>query len=670
MNIVFEPLLPTWALILCALVLTGALAMFAMRAPRLLWLRAGAATLFVLALAHPVERTEIRERRSDIGLIVLDRSDSMDIADRRADAERAAAALQRTKGGIEWRLVEAPGTNGGGTALAGPIESAAANLPAGRLGAIVVITDGISADAPHADILPRSVPLHVLIAGEKELDDRRLVVEQVPPYSVAGQDAEIGIRVDDPAGGRIPLRIETSAGAVAEQTVTAGAVTRISLPIDRRGRLDVALSVPGRDGEATAINNRALATLNGVTERLRVLLVSGVPYPGGRVWRDVFKSDPNVDLVHFTILRLPSSFDPTPPQDLALIPFPVEELFEERLEHFDLIIFDRFDMTQLMSPVYFTRLAERVRQGGGLLVVAGDEFGDRNSIARTPLASILPARPNGENMRTPYRPALTDVGRRHPVTAALPALWGDTEWGRWSMLAGIDVERGDALMSAPNGRPLLVLAREREGRVGLLASTDTWWWARAVEGAGPRDELLRRTAHWLMQEPDLDEEQLIASGSADGIEIVSRGVEPVSEIVLRSPDGNERIVPLPRREDGVRGAQLSGLATGLYAVGDGLRSRFALVGNAAELSEVQARAEPLGDTARASGGGTFWLTDGRPEVRRRAEGDDMAGNDWLGVARREGGALIAVRTGSLVPPGLLLALSAGLLALSWWRERR
>ncbi|MGB3724090.1 MAG: hypothetical protein WA979_14890, partial [Pacificimonas sp.] len=379
----FAPLLPTWALLVGGIALAAALIMLAVRSPRLLWPRALVAAIIALIVANPLLRDDIREPTNDIGLILHDQSGSMDIGERAEQADAAIAAL-RTKGsGIDWRVAPVREEMGKATAMGAGVEAALSTIPRARLGGVIVVSDGISTDGVDANTLPADVPLHLLIAGDRDMIDRRLIVESVPPYTVMGEDAQITVRIEDSGSAPVDLTWRSSDGQVWRQAVETNIPVTLSIPIDRRGPLDVALSVAAAEGEEVLVNNRALARLNGVTDRLSVLLVSGIPYPGGRLWRDLFKADPNIDLVHFTILRLPSSFDPTPPDQLALIPFPVEELFQERLADFDLIIFDRFDLTELMSPLYFQNLADRVETGGGLLVVAGPEYQNRNSVAYT-----------------------------------------------------------------------------------------------------------------------------------------------------------------------------------------------------------------------------------------------------------------------------------------------
>lgn len=661
-----EPLLPAWTVALVAAVLFASALIAAHRARRLAPLRALVALAALLLLLNPVRRIEEREPQRDVAVVVVDRSRSMTVNGGSASADKALATLRRSAPDIEWRVVEARPAPGQPTRLLPTLDEALRTVPAERLAGALLLTDGIVRERPDAALLPADRPLHLLAAGDPNVRDRRLIVTRVPPYSVVGRPATISLRIDDGRSASGTARIEWLVDGVAQpaRDVPIGETITLPVAVERRGPIEIALSVAAMaGGEATLVNNRALVRLNGVRDRLRVLLVSGVPYAGGRVWRDTLKSDPNIDLVHFTILRLPSSYDPTPTDQLALIPFPVEELFEQQLPRFDLVILDRFGLTELLSPGYFGRLSAYVRDGGGMLVVAGDEYAEPGGLPDTFLRDILPALPVGPVVTRNFTPALSDVGRRHPVTAGLRS-----PWGAWGEQADVRSSSAQVLMTGIDGRPLLMLGRQGKGRIGLLASTSVWWWARAVDGDGPRDELLRRTVHWLMQEPDLAEDRLDVSARGRRIDIVARGVNPPVAVQLTGPDGGSRTVALPPRGS-VNAASAPVSADGLYRVDGGGLRRFVLAGDVAELSEVRPRAEPLEVMAKGSGGGTFLLSDSLPNVRRTDAGERQHGGNWLGLVRNEGGRLIGVREEPLLPAWAAWGLLTALLAAAWWRER-
>ncbi len=227
------------------------------------------------------------------------------------------------------------------------------------------------------------------------------------------------------------------------------------------------------------------------------------------------KSDAAVDLVHFTILRPPEKHDGTPINQLSLIAFPTRELFSEKINDFDLIIFDRYQHRGLLQLPYYDNIARYVEEhGGALLVAAGDDYAGNLSLFRTPLSPVLPAIPTGRVLSEPFKAKLTGDGRKHPVTQGLAGAGtvnGQPTWGRWFRQVEVQPEHGRTLMDGAENEPLLVLDHKGKGRVALLTSDQAWLWARGYEGGGPHSDLLRRLSHWLMKEPDLEEERLIAS---------------------------------------------------------------------------------------------------------------------------------------------------------------
>jgi len=291
----------------------------------------------------------------------------------------------------------------------------------------------------------------------------------------------------------------------------------------------------------------------GVRENLRVLLVSGKPHAGERTWRNLLKSDAAVDLVHFTILRPPQKQDGTPINELSLIAFPTRELFSQKIKEFDLIVFDRYEHRGILQLLYYDNIARYVeRHGGALLVGAGEAYAGQQSIVRTPLFPVLPAMPTGNIIEQPFRPRLTKDGVRHPVTHDLPG--GDINtpnWGRWYRQIDVIRERGRTVMQGVRDKPLLVLDRKGKGRVALLTSDQAWLWARKFDGGGPHTQLLRRLVHWLMKEPDLEEERLRATarGLNITIERLTMGDE-VPNVTASEPGGKTSTLALAEAAPG------------------------------------------------------------------------------------------------------------------------
>ncbi|MBC7768009.1 MAG: hypothetical protein H7124_04425, partial [Phycisphaerales bacterium] len=530
-----------------------------------------------------------------------------------------AAALAREPG-LEVRVRE---TRGGadGTMITSVIEDALSDVARDRIGGVVVITDGQAADPPAEPGELRELgPAHILIVGDPERGDRRLELVSAPTFGIVDEPMRITGRVID-EGSNAPVRVRVSIDGVrvTETAARANQEFSVNVRLPKRGRNMIVVEAEEGPREITLTNNRAAFAANGVRDRLRVLLVTGEPHQGARVWRNLLKSDPAVDLVHFSILRPPDKQDFTPLNELALIPFPTEELFERRLNEFDLIIFDRYRRRGILQAYYFASIARRVEQGGALLITAGEAEAGVDGVYRTALAGILPSQPTGSISTSPYRPAPTALGRRHPVVRGLPS---PERWGRWTMQVDAQATGGQTILQGAGGAPLLVLDRAGEGRVAQLWSDQPWLWARGYDGGGPHGELLRRLAHWLMQEPELEDERLTLEPGPRGLEIERSTLAPaVGAIELIAPSGERSTVSLGESAPGLFTGEAATDEQGLYEARSGNLRAFAAVGplNPREAAALAADPEILRPFANATGGSVV-LTgeDGRrlPDVRR------------------------------------------------------
>ncbi len=698
-EILFDPLIPwPWIAVIGAVAAVLIVYVVARRGRGGL-LRALAMTALLLGLANPRVVLEERTPRSDLAVIVVDDSRSMAATDRDRQAEAARRRIVdglQGESNLEVRVVRAGGDAAmDRTDLFGTVRRIAAEDVEGRLAGLVVITDGQVHDAPAAPRFPDlGAPAHILLAGRRDARDRRLAIDAAPAYGLVGSRVDIKFRVEDlmpssdgaadaaaEASKKAPIPVTAFVDGEAVQVlrVRANAPATFSLTIPRAGASVVELAVPAEAGEISAANNRAAMIVNGVRDRLRVLLVSGQPHPGERTWRNLLKSDPGVDLIHFTILRPPDKHDVTPLRELALIVFPVQQLFEEKIDEFDLIIFDRYVLRGVLPAQYLQRVADFVADGGALLLSVGPEFAGPRSLARTPLRTILPGLPTGRTIETPFRPAVTDVGGRHPITRTLGAAAEDTRddgapaWGRWFRAIDTDTARGTEVLSGPEGEPILIVDRVGEGRVALLTSDHLWLWARGYDGGGPHAELLRRLAHWLMREPDLEEERLRAEIDNGRLLVERYSMQPGGgQVTITAPDGSLRQVALEDGADGVARGEIAAPAAGVYRVDDGDMRAMAVAGtiDPPELRDLRTTDTHLRPFAEATGGAVFWLEDGIPSVRRVSSGWDTAGGDWIGLPRGAAHTVTGVNEMPFLPGWALLLAGLGGLLGAWWREGR
>ncbi len=681
LHIAWAPMLPVWTLAvlgLATLVVVG-LGLFA-RA-RGAWWRAGAALALLAAIANPTLVAERREARPDVAVLVVDESPSQKIGNRLADTRRAAEQLSAKLAqlpGTEVRTVTVGGNvllSDDGTRLMTQLEKALGDVPRHRLAGVAVVTDGQVHDLPAEAKDLFGAPLHVMLSGQKGEADRRLVVEKVPTYGLVGKPISLSIRVEDaavPAGTQVQLTLRRDGAAEQRQMVPVGRTVELPMTLDHGGQTVVEMSVEAGPKELTLDNNRAVAALNGVRDRLRVLLVSGEPHVGERTWRSLLKADPGVDLVHFTILRPPEKQDGTPIRELSLIAFPIRELFEVKLDEFNLVIFDRYRRQGILPRAYIANLADYVEKGGALLDATGAPFTGSLSLYRTPLGRVMPAEPTGRVVEQGFKPMLTPAGHRHPVTADLPGgASDDPTWGRWFRYIDAEVQRGDVVMQGPNNRPLLILDRVGKGRIAQLMSDHIWLWTRGFEGGGPQAELLRRLAHWLMKEPELEENVLSAHLRGDRLEIRRRSVKPDDKpVTVTLPDGKTAEVKMTENENGGAAGDLAVDQVGLYRLSDGQRTAIAAVGplNPLEWSDVRTTESRLQPFAQASGGSVHWLQDGTPEPRKVRPGRPAAGRNWIGFRTNGDYAVVGLDEVSLMPALMVLAMALGMAMIAWRRE--
>jgi hypothetical protein len=677
------PLLPWPVIALLALAGLGLVVLLGIARARGTALRALALALLVAALANPVIRTEQRETLSDIAVAVVDRSLSQQSEERRARTDAAAQALRSAVArlpGTELREVEVTsGLNDGedGTRSFAALNAALADIPPERFAGAVMITDGQIHDAPpEAARSGIGGPVHGLITGSRAEKDRRIALEKAPRFGMVGQDQIISFRVEEVNGPGAPVSVAISAGGEAPLVteVMPGRTVEVTVPVSHGGQNIIEITAPPLDGEISQQNNRAIAVIEGVRDRLRVLLVSGEPHPGERTWRNLLKADPSVDLVHFTILRPPEKQDGTPTRELALIAFPTRELFVDKLDQFDLVIFDRYRRQTVLPAAYMANIAGYVADGGAVLIASGPDLADEDGLYYTPLSDVIAAAPTGDVLEGPFKPRLTGQGRKHPVTRDLPGAAGeDPDWGRWFRLVDTSAKPEDTLMSGLRDKPLLVLSRHEKGRVAQLLSDQGWLWARGYDGGGPQTELLRRIAHWLMKEPDLEEEALSGRQSGGKLLIERRTMaDDAAPVNVTLPSGKDETLSLREISPGRFEASLPVTEAGLYRLTDGKLIAVAAAGSAdaREMSNLVATAAVLDPVARATGGGVHWLEQGQPQVVKVDAGRPMSGTGWIGLRANHAHRVISVADIPLF--ATLLSLAALLLCFGalWYREGR
>jgi hypothetical protein len=703
-SLLFNPLVPLW---LIGLLVAGGLALTLiglLKRRRGTWLRLGAMVIVFATLVDPSLRLEERERLPTVVALVSDESASQSMDGRDATTRDVAQTLLpqlEALGDIEVRQIRLGTDPQVGTRVIDPVATELADVPRERLGGVVLLTDGQIINVPESGQTSLSegsnAPFHALITGHAQEGDRRIELTQVPRFALVDRRETVQFTILEDGIPLVPGRDPTvrltllrNSIVLAEAAVPIGVPVDVPIEVDRAGDNLFEIRIEPAPGELTDINNQAVFSVEGVRDTLRVLLVSGEPHAGERTWRNLLKSDPSVDLVHFTILRPPEKQDGTPISELSLIAFPTRELFVDRINDFDLIILDRYQRRSVLPLVYFDNIANYVRRGGALLVAAGPEFADETSIAFTALADILPAYPTGSVAQEPFRPQVTELGRRHPITRGLPGdINGDSEgvpnWSRWFRIIEAEALGASAVaMSAPAsssvpGAPLLAVDSAGDGRVALLLSDHVWLWARNFEGGGPHVQLLRRMAHWLMREPDLEDETLSARIVGERLAIERRTLgESVEPLRITAPSGTVSMLEPEPQGDGLYEARMPADEIGLWRITDGTLTTLAHVGppNPVELQRVVSTTEQLTPLAQTSNGTTTRLRQAPddalaiPRVRLVGEAARASGNGWIGIRRTDASVLVGARQQPLSLGLWALLPMLALWGAAWWREGR
>ncbi len=684
-TLILDPLVP---LLVLGLVTGLAAIGFALAIWRRLpgwWLRGLAGLALLTALANPAIQQEDREPLSDIVMLVVDESASQRIADRPGQNAAAIANVEAEiarRPGAELRVVTlGDGEGDAGTALMTALSEAMAEEPQGRIAGVILLSDGRLHDLDRAPRLP--APLHLLLTGQPDDWDRRLVVENAPAFAILGEQVSLILRIEDqgqaPATDTVDLAISIDGDTPLVLPVPVGQNIDLPIELPHGGMNVLQFTIPEAEGELTNRNNSAVVQINGVRDRLRVLLVSGEPHPGERTWRNLLKSDSAVDLVHFTILRPPEKQDGVPVNELSLIAFPTRELFLEKIHDFDLIIFDRYRRRGILPGEYLDNIREYVEQGGAVLISSGPEYAAAESIYRSPLGTILPGAPTARVFEEGFQPQITDIGQRHPVTEGLEAFSPDPDsdgpgWGRWFRLIDVLVpQEATTVMSGLDDRPLLVLNRIGDGRVSLMTSDQSWLWDRGYEGGGPQLELLRRLAHWMMKEPELEEEALWVEPAGQTMRVIRRTLDlETGDVTVTHPDGSETVLELQEVSPGRFETLWQAPEIGLYRLDDGEETSVIALGPSAprEFEQTIAASDLLEPLVTGTGGGVRVVSDGDIDIRNVREGRPAAGRGWIGITPRGAYRTADISITPLLPAWAWLLLASVLIVGAWLREGR
>jgi len=413
------------------------------------------------------------------------------------------------------------------------------------LGAILLVSDGAdrSPSFDPNELRSLGVRVHTLTIGDA-VSPKDLSIESVRVDGAAflRQRVDVDVTLHSAPAQHAPVTLSLRNGSelIRETVVTFDdqgvGKTKLSLIPTHLGRETYTLSVPTESDDTVPENNERAFQLEVTRERLRALLVSGHPSWDSRFLRALLKSDPAVDLITFFILRTQNDNSMASADELSLIPFPTEELFEQHLKSFDLIIFQDFDFGPYQMARYLPRIHDYVLNGGSFAMLGGDRSFGAGGYAATPIAAILPvALPDRSPFidESEFAPTVALDAVHHPLVELAPRVSDNLQaWQQLAPLAGVNLVRAlrpeaHALLVHPrlitsNGQPMPVLSVWSPGRGRALALTtdSSFHWAMATAGrtgdASAYDRFWDRALRWLARDPLLDPAHIVTDRPAYG----------------------------------------------------------------------------------------------------------------------------------------------------------
>ena len=444
-NIYFEPIIPIYLIIILILVFIFSTIHAIVKKIDGSFLRFFLLTLLLVLVIQPIIKIENRELEKDIITILIDKTASQKITNRIKDVDEVYNKLLSKIGKLEGIDIlkisvddQSIRTSFGSikeinseqseeekiirnvedlnsSKLISILKNHINKYPSKKISTIFMITDGQIHDLTvHSALEKIEIPIYYILAGDKKLNDIKLTLVSKPNFNYLDERTKIKFKVEDFLHNQdlVELTVQNSFMPEIKKKIKVGIVNDIEFDLPKIGQNFFKLSVEKKENEISILNNSEIIKIDGIRKKLRVLLISGNPYMGTRVWRNFLKSDPSVELIHMTVLRPPEKNDNTPFNELSLIPFPIKELFENKLSKFELIIFDNFKGRNVLSPLYLQNLKRFVNNGGALLEIAGPAYNSKYSLFRTEIGSILPGVPSGKVIRKEFKPKLTEIGKK------------------------------------------------------------------------------------------------------------------------------------------------------------------------------------------------------------------------------------------------------------------
>lgn len=457
------------------------------------------------------------------------------------------------------------------TRLADALEGAARSEGDEELGAAVVVSDGADLAGGALETAQRlGIRVHAIALGSgATLRDDAIAEVRADRVGFLRRPAivRVTLRRLGAAGGPIPIALMRGEETLRETTLVVPEDGEASIDIpftpDRLGRSVYRLVIPTAPGDAVPENDARSFLVRVARDNLRVLLVAGQPSWDERFLRAFLTRDPTTDLISFFILRNTADMTMADPDELALIPFPTDELFQEHLGSFDLVLFQNFEYAPYQMSIYLPRIRDYVMRGGSFGMIGGPLSFSTAGYAETPIADVLPvgvlprSTPTSAAITTDrFRPVIAEDAARHPILALLPDPRANV--GAWAALAPLEGLNavtgiragGQVLLQHPSQRgldgaprPVLVTGTAGRGRVLALMTDTSWRWGITTGGeqgdASAYERFWDRALRWLARDPALEPARITTDRESYG---------PGARVRIEAELGDDRYVPITARE--------------------------------------------------------------------------------------------------------------------------
>ncbi len=683
MEINFYPLFSNQTILLFTLIFLIILALYFYLSLKYFFLRVCIFLIFLLLITNPMINSMKKKYYNDILIVLYDKTQSVvetkktrQLLEVKEKIENNIKKLEK----LEVVEIEVDNLNNLNnekidTKIITKLQKTFEKFEKNRVAGVIIVTDGVIHDLEKIESDFEDIPMHFFLLGKKNERDRSIITESIPEYALVGKPINFIFKIID---GKFEEDIEATfildGVEVFSETFAPNINHQINLPISHAGENLLEIKISNHPDEITFANNYKVFKINGIHEKLRVMLISGEPNMGLRNWRNILNSDPSIELLHFTILRPPSKRDLTPVRELALIPFPSQELFSADISKFSLIILDQYTLQGILPKKYLDNIVDYVINGGAILNISGQEYlGDR-SLSNSPLANILPAKPESFSTKS-FIPTLTNLGKRHPITNTLENSYKNKKWGKWFSFIKTNQASGQTLMTA-NSHPLLIINEVSDGRIAQILSDQGWVWKKDRENKGPLLKLLRNIIHWLLKTPEFQENYLEVFKNGDLITLNLNSLyQGNTKAIITNPMGKEISVLMKDNKNGSLIGTFESNEYGKFSlnVNDIKKDFFLGVSNSIELERVRSSDFLIDSFFKKNKNyiySTTWLGSDIPTILKVYSKNNIAGKNWVGLLEKKVKKNDIFVKKEFINWLLVMPLLLLLLFMCWFRENK